>query len=479
TYTGRGWYQSEHTRRTTWSLDPPQGQVPLFSGEINKSEISEAGIRSDPNLYRDELRQTFHLYANLPGILFTAYQPVQLNLPIPAVVVDDSFTIQAPPSADSMVSGQHYQVRSLKFFAQSDLLRRHDYSLNKLAEEEPEFYERYTQLPERGTMENPNAGFDFTRVRAKTYEVTAGAKTVYGKVDAIVAFLRNNYKYSLNPPSAVPSEMDAMEYFLLEWEPKRGHCENFSTALAVMCRTIGIPSRVVTGYSPGSYNILRNRYVVQERNAHAWTEIYWPEIGWVEFDATPMSWYQGLGERAAGSWISFHNAMENLYIYDPRGYIRDKIVPVFERSWASAGYFINQRELAFYEFADPIYRYNAENPSTVIGILGVGTLFLVMSLIFRHKLDRDYNRREALRRGRKCLLQVKRQLERKGVPEESIATEMDCALEASNYSPSWGKSVGELALFYQAAKYSQKGVKRSDLIGIIRACKAVRQTARV
>ncbi len=69
---------------------------------------------------------------------------------------------------------------------------------------------------------------------------------------------------------------------------RRGYCEQFATAMAVMARTVGVPSRVVLGFTPGD-RIGGNRVVVRERNAHAWVELWVPSQGWVRFDPTPRS----------------------------------------------------------------------------------------------------------------------------------------------------------------------------------------------
>ncbi len=70
---------------------------------------------------------------------------------------------------------------------------------------------------------------------------------------------------------------------------RRGYCENFATAMAVMARTLGIPSRVVLGFTPGLPTGEENVVVVQERNAHAWVELWMPTQGWVRFDPTPRN----------------------------------------------------------------------------------------------------------------------------------------------------------------------------------------------
>ncbi|HVQ38685.1 MAG TPA: transglutaminase domain-containing protein, partial [Pyrinomonadaceae bacterium] len=71
---------------------------------------------------------------------------------------------------------------------------------------------------------------------------------------------------------------------------KAGHCEYFSTAMAVMLRTRGIPARVVNGFLAGEYNDAADAYTVRQSDAHSWVEVYFPEAGsWVTFDPTPMA----------------------------------------------------------------------------------------------------------------------------------------------------------------------------------------------
>jgi transglutaminase-like putative cysteine protease len=68
-----------------------------------------------------------------------------------------------------------------------------------------------------------------------------------------------------------------------------GYCENFATAMAVMARTLDVPSRVVLGFTPGEATEQENVYIVRDRNAHAWVELWIPTQGWVRFDPTPRS----------------------------------------------------------------------------------------------------------------------------------------------------------------------------------------------
>ncbi|MFF5793512.1 DUF3488 and DUF4129 domain-containing transglutaminase family protein [Paeniglutamicibacter sp. NPDC012692] len=89
------------------------------------------------------------------------------------------------------------------------------------------------------------------------------------------------------------SGMQVIEAFL---EQKAGYCVHFASTMAMMARTLGIPSRIVTGYSPGSATgnsvpgsngTTLNEFTVSSRNAHAWPELYFPGAGWVAFEPTP------------------------------------------------------------------------------------------------------------------------------------------------------------------------------------------------
>ena len=124
------------------------------------------------------------------------------------------------------------------------------------------------------------------RVRHLALSLTAPHKTPYAKALALRNFLRSNYTYKLHA-SPTPRHRESVDYFLFYLG--EGHCEYFASALAVLARCAGLPSRVATGFSPGNYNTLTSLFEVYEYHAHAWTQIYIPEFGWLTFDATPPS----------------------------------------------------------------------------------------------------------------------------------------------------------------------------------------------
>jgi transglutaminase-like putative cysteine protease len=136
-----------------------------------------------------------------------------------------------------------------------------------------EIVKRYLMLP--GSVPD--------RVHELAREITVGKDNPYDRAKAIEAYLRANYPYDLEVP-APPENQDVADYFLFEL--KKGYCDYYATAMVVLARSSGIPARFVSGYSPGSYDAANAEYIVRELNAHSWVEVYFPEIGWVEFEPT-------------------------------------------------------------------------------------------------------------------------------------------------------------------------------------------------
>ncbi len=122
------------------------------------------------------------------------------------------------------------------------------------------------------------------RVMNLTKEITGEYKTDYEKASAIQSYLRNNYRYTLET-SIVPDGRDFVDYFL--FDEKKGYCTYHASAMAVMSRMAGIPSRYVEGFAisesdKGSDGI----YKVPAYRAHAWVELYFDGYGWVRFEPT-------------------------------------------------------------------------------------------------------------------------------------------------------------------------------------------------
>lgn len=121
------------------------------------------------------------------------------------------------------------------------------------------------------------------RIIALARQVTQGLTAEQDRARAIEDYLRRTYSYTSELPAAVPA--DPLADFL--FSRRRGHCEYFASAMAVMLRVAWVPSRVVTGFQSGVYNPVTGWYVIRSSDAHSWVEAFVPGAGWRTFDPTP------------------------------------------------------------------------------------------------------------------------------------------------------------------------------------------------
>jgi len=133
-------------------------------------------------------------------------------------------------------------------------------------------------------LKPPPSGLDI-RIPKLAEQITADAPSDYEKALALEQYLRTHFGYTLELPRTLPQ--DPLANFL--FERKQGHCEYFASSMAVMLRTLRIPSRLVNGFRTGEFNDLTGQYVVRASNAHSWVEAYFPGFGWISFDPTPSA----------------------------------------------------------------------------------------------------------------------------------------------------------------------------------------------
>ncbi len=136
------------------------------------------------------------------------------------------------------------------------------------------------------------------RVRLLAEEVAQGGKTDFDRALRLEKFLQQNYSYSASP--APPPGVERTDYFL--FVAGRGTCVQFASAMAVMARLVGLPTRIAIGYLPGNYDLWSGTYRVHARDAHAWVEIHFKEHGWVPFDPTPPRTKEGFWTSVLAGW---------------------------------------------------------------------------------------------------------------------------------------------------------------------------------
>jgi transglutaminase-like putative cysteine protease len=210
--------------------------------------------------------QTFFVEPIDTPVLFAAPRVVALQAALPYVRLDKEGALSSHPHPEDRLS---YKVYSDTEEPDPELLRAD-------LQAYPRNF-RYLLFP---------ASLD-GRVGqlAREVIVRAGARNRYDAARAIESYLQHNFGYTLDLKAGGP---DPLADFL--FNIKEGHCEYFSTAMAVMLRTQGIASRVVNGFQRGEYNDAADVYTVTQRDAHSWVEVYFPETNsWVTFDPTPAA----------------------------------------------------------------------------------------------------------------------------------------------------------------------------------------------
>jgi transglutaminase-like putative cysteine protease len=136
-------------------------------------------------------------------------------------------------------------------------------------------------------------------------------------------YLRTHYSYTLELPQSEPA--DPLAFFL--FHRQKGHCEYFASAMAVMLRGLGIPSRMVTGFQSGVYNPISGWQLIRTSDAHSWVEAWLPKRGWTTFDPTPpdpnperfswltrLSFYSDAAEVFWSDWVVNYNLDRQLQL---------------------------------------------------------------------------------------------------------------------------------------------------------------------
>ncbi|HST61891.1 MAG TPA: transglutaminaseTgpA domain-containing protein [Longimicrobium sp.] len=136
------------------------------------------------------------------------------------------------------------------------------------------------------------------RVQRLADSLTAGRTSRIDRVRAIERYLSTELSYTLELPE---TRADAtVEGFL--FRRRAGHCEYFSTAMVVLLRAAGIPSRNVTGFLGGEWNEYGRYMAVTGNDAHSWVEVWFPGVGWMQFEPTPAGRDAYMGDGAGGRW---------------------------------------------------------------------------------------------------------------------------------------------------------------------------------
>lgn len=264
-YNGKGWEISSQETTDLTADSPP----------------FDLNLPSVPVLPTRTKVESFYVQADLPNIIFSSFRPLLLYFPTNHIKVDHYGSLRSPYPLTSdtvysaLIEAPVYSQALLSHFPRSI---------------DPPADPTYTELPSSPYLDE---------VKKLAKEITAPYVSRYDQVKAIERYLKDNYPYDLDvPPQS--QDMDAVAYFL--FKQKAGYCEHFASALAVLARSTGIPARVVTGYTGGSYNPFTGLWEIRQSDAHAWVEVYFGAAGWVPFDPTPGFDFPSASTSGQSSW---------------------------------------------------------------------------------------------------------------------------------------------------------------------------------
>lgn len=273
-FDGQRWWNPPEERRyhglTNGPLDLAEiNDSSLYSGAVPVPRLATLGYR----VVMEPLGLDIFFLAPVPLKIGGDYRIVQ--------IAPDGSVYNAHPSG---VAGLEVPQSIGVYSAEADTRDPEPYVRNSVSTDYPAHVANlYLQLP----RVDP-------RIPELARRITAGAASNYLRARAIESYLRTNFGYTLELPAVRPP--DPLAYFL--FERKKGHCEYFASSMTIMLRSLGIPARVVNGFRGGEYNDLTGSYIIREKDAHSWVEVYFPEYGWVAFDPTPA----GTASSQSAAW---------------------------------------------------------------------------------------------------------------------------------------------------------------------------------
>ena len=304
-------------------------------------------------------------------------------------------------------------------------------------------------------------------------EVEALARRVVGDFhhDPLLAatkvaeHLRTNYRYTLDLRGT--SDEQPLEDFLINRQA--GHCEFFSTAMAVMLRVVGVPTRNVTGFLGGRLNRFGSDgayYAVTQSDAHSWVEVYAHGIGWVTFDPTPPSRGGGREQQLWSVVFQLLDATELAWEKNVIAYDLDSQIELFGSSYLRARavrHRIRQRGVAR-GIRDSI-------PGSWVLALGLAAVALVAFAVALRRRGKGQSARSARRGGQlaqaaSLLALLDRALARCGFPRPSWRTPAEHAQFLGRKKHPAADLVGSVVSRYYEVRFGARRFRDDELAGL-------------
>ncbi len=206
--------------------------------------------------------------------LFAPSQPVSFS--VPTTLYGNGIIATAWTQQNPLTPGESYQVKSLIPGATAQELMN-----IQSPQDNPNLWSNF----DPSYLQTPPDLSSFPIVQRTLKQWTHGSTNVFSAMKALESHLRDQtqFKYSVtNPP--VPSKVNAVAWLL---QTHQGYCTYYASAMVIMARMLGIPARIVNGFTQGNFDLQHKVWVVNGEDAHSWVQVYFPGYGWINFDPTP------------------------------------------------------------------------------------------------------------------------------------------------------------------------------------------------
>ncbi len=290
-FNGRAWVdESEQVPTPDYAIDAP-GALKEWSEQLH---VTLRGMRTTEVIAAGTAHAPAHIPSAVAGVTDGTW-----TVPT-GLAPGDSYTVDVysphPSTTELVDSGTTYP--SVLLPAYTSLVLPPDAQPKPVPgpatpQPEPVYFPPFgSQEPTGGGATAPPGGYArlikdsvYARAWSLSQRLLKGANTPYSYVLAVKNYLSvsNGFRYDENPALV----RYPLETFL--FTTKRGYCQQFAGAMALLLRMGGIPARVATGFTSGTYDSATHSYVVSDIDAHAWVEVWFPHYGWVRFDPTPAA----------------------------------------------------------------------------------------------------------------------------------------------------------------------------------------------